>query len=282
MRQQHQSQKFRAFTLVELLVVIGIIAVLIAVLMPALTAARNSAKLVQCQSNFKQVYNSLLFYSLGNKGYLPYASSAAGYLEPQGNCANTFIELTNLLGIKFDDPNQVAGEIAPVFRCVESFGADEGLVWARGLIRTIMFHPRAFPGVDQLSDPMLAAEYPQRRLSTIKNSAEKIAFWEGHQVFAWNMCSPPGAPNLDAGAGWQWGVGGFGHKWIDPPFNADAVTRWDQPINTLTNRDGNSFWGCAVRFRHNKQTTGPVAFFDGHVETRRLKEIKLREVCINK
>jgi prepilin-type N-terminal cleavage/methylation domain-containing protein/prepilin-type processing-associated H-X9-DG protein len=282
MRQQNRN----AFTLVELLVVIGIIAVLIAVLMPALNSARSSARLVTCQSNFKQIHNSLLFYSLGNKGLLPYASSLSGYSEPQGNCANSFIELTNLLGIKFDDPNQRAGEIASVFRCVESFGADEGLVWAPNLVRTIMFHPRAFPGVDQLnlmqSGGLPADEYPQRRLASIRNGSEKIAFWEGHQVFFWNMCSPPGAPNLDEFGGWQWGVGGFGHKWLDPPFNTDAVARWEQPVKTLVNRDGNAFWGCAVRFRHNKQTTTPVGFFDGHVEVRRLNEIKLREVCINK
>jgi prepilin-type processing-associated H-X9-DG protein len=37
-----------------------------------------------------------------------------------------------------------------------------------------------------------------------------------------------------------------------------------------------------MRFRHKKNTTSPIGFFDGHVEVRRLREVKVKEVCINK
>jgi prepilin-type N-terminal cleavage/methylation domain-containing protein/prepilin-type processing-associated H-X9-DG protein len=61
----------RGFTLVELLVVIGIIALLVALLMPALNAARQQSQLVVCASNLRQTYQSLALYAHDNQGWLP-------------------------------------------------------------------------------------------------------------------------------------------------------------------------------------------------------------------
>jgi prepilin-type N-terminal cleavage/methylation domain-containing protein len=64
-------RKHSAFTLVELLVVIGIISVLVALLLPALTQARRQAKLVACASNLRQLGIVLTDYASSNRGFTP-------------------------------------------------------------------------------------------------------------------------------------------------------------------------------------------------------------------
>jgi prepilin-type N-terminal cleavage/methylation domain-containing protein/prepilin-type processing-associated H-X9-DG protein len=74
--------KKRAFTLIELLVVIAIIALLMSILMPALTKARKQAKLVLCQSNLKQWGIILSAYVDNNDGYF---HQGWGLSEPASN-----------------------------------------------------------------------------------------------------------------------------------------------------------------------------------------------------
>ena len=80
----------RAFTLAELLVVIGIIAVLISLLLPALGRARESARSVQCQSNVRNILQAMRLYATENEDALP-APCYSGETWQKGNYYKAYL-----------------------------------------------------------------------------------------------------------------------------------------------------------------------------------------------
>lgn len=73
-----KRQKKAGFTLVELLVVIGIIALLISILLPSLNRARETANRVKCGNNLRQIGLALKLYANENRGAFPRAQYQAG------------------------------------------------------------------------------------------------------------------------------------------------------------------------------------------------------------
>jgi prepilin-type N-terminal cleavage/methylation domain-containing protein len=67
----HVSFRRAAFSLVELLIVVGIIAVLLAIVVPVMSKARNSARLVACQADVRQLIQASISYASDNEGVLP-------------------------------------------------------------------------------------------------------------------------------------------------------------------------------------------------------------------
>ena len=77
------QQRKRGFSLVELLVVTGIVAMLISLLMPALTAARRQALSTKCKANLRSSYMFMLMYANDNRGW--YAPPGLGTNVPMAS-----------------------------------------------------------------------------------------------------------------------------------------------------------------------------------------------------
>src|SRR5438105_2359875 len=84
----------RAFTLVELLVVIGIIALLVALLMPALSKAREGSRRAKCAAQLRSILQAHALYQSENKNKLIWTPliSAGDHFDPRSPDSSVFID----------------------------------------------------------------------------------------------------------------------------------------------------------------------------------------------
>jgi prepilin-type N-terminal cleavage/methylation domain-containing protein/prepilin-type processing-associated H-X9-DG protein len=295
-----RSYSNSAFTLVELLVVIGIIALLIAILLPALAKARSSARTVACASNLRSIVQGMHLYATQNKGYFPGGANSSGafLLLPatpafsDNNCPEVSqiwdwqAPIAKVQGITFEPGGTVAERTRrftqllefPAYRCPDNdviwqpFGSPSaGVLPMNSYTTAAVFHYKRNPsGGSDAGDGQRVSrgEYnppggysPQT--TNVGNASRKIYVADGARFSTIN--DPPDYEFRFAGT--------YGGAYGDVGAWSKFSRSWDRGL-----APGNGQTGVDARlyaFRHGTRKSGASAdqfrfnagFFDGHVET---------------
>jgi prepilin-type N-terminal cleavage/methylation domain-containing protein/prepilin-type processing-associated H-X9-DG protein len=155
-----------AFTLVELLVVVGIIAVLIGLLMPALSKARASANTAKCLSNLRNMQVAHWMYVNNNKGVLIQAGLSHG-----GVHANEPVAWINTLQEYYETPL--------LARCP----SDDSPHWPDGTpvpnAGGVVQYRRSSYGINAFLDPVICPwGGPYRKISQVRHASATVQFLE--------------------------------------------------------------------------------------------------------
>jgi prepilin-type processing-associated H-X9-DG protein/prepilin-type N-terminal cleavage/methylation domain-containing protein len=252
-----QHSRRTAFTLVELLVVIGIIALLISILLPALNKAREASQVAKCLSNMRQLGMAAASYTAENKGYLVPADVSDPTLasEPYGRVwSDTWA--TILVGLKYlNYPSKIDPVNPPpednVFHCPS------------GLLEQ--------SSITAISNNLPSSRTDAQGAMGYLNQASSRGVVPGLRVYTWygiNAVANSSSPDVHEPCRRVTGTIGF-VKMSQIRKSSEMVFLFDGILGLNIQRTNAN----RLNARHNKRTATNILFFDGHAETFRTADL---------
>lgn len=295
------SRTRNAFTLVELLVVIGIIAVLISMLLPALNRARQSANLVKCQSNLRQIQLAVQIYASQNRDVVPWgtAQAVAGYRADGSYHGITYAEriqetLSRIIG-KNNVDHDYGAAFAPVrAKISEVFqDADTNYNGLRHYTANVRVYGNHGTPSGSIKDVYREAQggtgqFLPAKFSQMRPSSEVASFFCSNETsVAWTAATHPinreaaatDSVYIDNGGAYKHG---FIRGWLPPGFPSDHHEQLIYAPNIKTELPGGPGPTNApgIRTRHMGNKLANIVFMDGHVQSFRYDEMKRKLFCV--